>query len=498
MPRTKKELQEAVYRTLPQSLTQPCIVRSKVEDPNVLLERQQLQQTKSIHELSKIRNLNEVPIPGNVIKLPDVELPKMKNILNYIARPAPRTPRTPNGTKSGTYHSYESAQSETVESTPLTDDKVFHSMSNGNESPTGSISKDHELGYEVITKTVTPDAPQIVATPPQEFKEIEPERLPTPPPPEIEEEDHFSLADQIKGTPERSMRNKKKKNRRSHEVHDEMMSPDGSVVSESIASEEIPPPLPPKRLTPSPKKGMSLETQPSFEEEEIEAIPVKNKINSVGDTLEAPLPLPPKREKQSTPAEPREISEKDLMFGSNELIYVAGSSLPIMIEELEEEEYENDTETPSVPPRAPKVARTRTPEPKISFSYTHDPRVTPTRKTSTLSHASLTVQYNDMPLSQDIPADQSPPRTLPRKRAKKTTERNAEDIEHAFETKPAATPRNRSKKRDGYESIKENSYSTLEVHGSGFELETPETLPRKSKQTSEKRTSKPASVGVVL
>merc|ERR1719495_2868218 len=75
MPRPKKELQEAVYRTLPQSLTQPCIVRSKVEDPNILLERQQLQQTKSIHELSKIRNLNEVPIPGNVIKLPDVELP---------------------------------------------------------------------------------------------------------------------------------------------------------------------------------------------------------------------------------------------------------------------------------------------------------------------------------------------------------------------------------------------------------------------------------------
>jgi len=187
-----------------------------------------------------------------------------------------------------------------------------------------------------------------------------------------------------------------------------------------------------------------------------------------------------------------------MTFGSNELIYVAGSNLPIMIEQLEEEECEKEIDTPLVPPRAPKVARTRTPEPKISFSYTHDPRVTPTRKTSTLSHASLTVQYNDMPLSQDIPADQSPPRTLPRKRAKKTTERNAEDIEHAFETKPAATPRNRSKKRDGYESIKENSYSTLEVHGSGFELETPETLPRKSKQTSEKRTSKPASVGVVL
>merc|ERR1712121_215327 len=142
LPRTKKELQEAVYRTLPPSLVQPCIVRSKVEDPTVLLERQQLQQTKSIHELSKIRNLNEIPIPGNIIKLPDYELPKMKSILNYIARtPAPRTPRTPNGTKSETYHSYESTQSETVESTPLTEDKAFHSMSNGNESPTGSINQ---------------------------------------------------------------------------------------------------------------------------------------------------------------------------------------------------------------------------------------------------------------------------------------------------------------------------------------------------------------------
>merc|ERR1712241_281389 len=56
-----------------------------VEDPTVLLERQQLQQSKSIHELSKIRNLNEMPIPGNVFKLPDVPLPKAKTILNYIA-----------------------------------------------------------------------------------------------------------------------------------------------------------------------------------------------------------------------------------------------------------------------------------------------------------------------------------------------------------------------------------------------------------------------------
>merc|ERR1712212_62114 len=48
MPRNTKELGEALYRGLPSSLTAPVVVRSKVEDPTVLIERQQLQQTKSI------------------------------------------------------------------------------------------------------------------------------------------------------------------------------------------------------------------------------------------------------------------------------------------------------------------------------------------------------------------------------------------------------------------------------------------------------------------
>merc|ERR1712123_43745 len=55
---------------------------------------------------------------------------------------------------------------------------------------------------------------------------------------------------------------------------------------------------------------MSLESQPSMEEEEIEAIPVKSKLNTVGDMLDVPAPLPPKREKQSASVEPREITEK--------------------------------------------------------------------------------------------------------------------------------------------------------------------------------------------
>jgi len=229
LPRNKKELHEAVYRTLPTSLVQPCVVRSKVEDPSTLLERQQLQQTKSIHELSKIRNLNEMPVPGNIFTLPDVPLPKVKNILNYIARPPQRSsPRVQNGTR--TYQSYDSEQS-----TPVTEDKPFTPEQ-----------------YEMVS-----DQDQM--TPPP------------PPPPEDEEDDQFNLADQIRGTPERSMKGKKKKNRRSHEIQDDM----------PVESEEVPPPLPPKKFSPSPKKGLSVESQPE-DEEEIEAIPVKGIL-----TLEA-------------------------------------------------------------------------------------------------------------------------------------------------------------------------------------------------------------------
>merc|ERR1712130_22099 len=216
----------------------------KVEDPTVLIERQQLQQTKSIHELSKIRNLNELPIPGNVIRMPDVPLPKMKSILNVIARPAPRSSprRTP---KSETYKSFD-PESGTVESTPLMDDRQLHSP----DCPS-------EDRYEEISTSRT--------------EEMD---LPSPPPPveeevEEEEEDQFSLADQIRATPERSLKKeKKKKNRRS--TDSEALSADSGRMEE----DEIPPPLPPKRITPSPKKGLSLETQPSLEEEE-EAVPVK-------------------------------------------------------------------------------------------------------------------------------------------------------------------------------------------------------------------------------
>ena len=179
-----------------------------------------------------------MPIPGNLFTLPDVPLPKMKDLLSIVARPPQRSPRIQNG-RSQTYLSYDSEQT-----TPITEDKHFVD------------GQDQDERYESLPDQKVQD--RLTPSPP-------------PPPAAIEEDDHFGLADQIRGTPERSMKGgkKKKNNRRSHEIHDDM----------PVDSEEIPPPLPPKKLSPSPKKGLSLEAHPSVDEEEIEAIPVKVTIS---------------------------------------------------------------------------------------------------------------------------------------------------------------------------------------------------------------------------
>jgi len=299
LPRNRKEFTEVLYRGLPQGLTQPCVVRSKVEDLNVLIERQQLQQTKSIHELSKIRNLNEIPIPNDCIKLPDVPLPKMKDLLNIIARPPPRSSpkRTP---KSETYHSFDAPESQTMESTPCTEERMEHSVEETEEESAC------EEGYEAVTAAPAP-VPVPVPVPAPVLAPV-PVVIPSQEEEEEEEEDQFSLAEQIRATPERSLKKemKKKKNRRSADSSSEevvlSVSPVPKLEMEESMEQETPPPLPPKR-TMSPKKAMSVESQPSFDEE-IEAVPVKPPTPSQPDQL----PIPPKREKQSS--QPREMTEK--------------------------------------------------------------------------------------------------------------------------------------------------------------------------------------------
>jgi len=254
---------------LPSMLTQPCIVKTKVEDPQVLLERQQIQQQKSIHELSKIRNLNEFPVPGNLVKLPDVPIPTMKNMLNMIARPPKRR-------QSPSMSSNQVPPSETesnIETSQLEEDE-YSNLDNMEE------------GYEVISRQEPPtESPQV---------EVEP----------------FGLATQIKGTPERNTRSKKKKpdprNRRSQEEKEDT-TPTTTTTTTTSETFETPPPLPPKR---SPHKSMSVESQQSFEAEgspapvkgvltleamngNIQVIKNEAQIGGEGGIQSRPLPAPP-------------------------------------------------------------------------------------------------------------------------------------------------------------------------------------------------------------
>ena len=141
---------------------------------------------------------------------------------------------------------------------------------------------------------------------------------------------------------------------------------------------------------------------------------------------------------------------QEMTLGSSELLYVAGSYLPITIEEAEEEEEECREEPPKPPPRVPKIPACHSAEPKISFSYTHDPRLTPTRKVSTQSQASLSAEgptklaASTRSLNSLAPPSpnysSSTPQTLPRrKRARKDEDKDGDS------SQPVLTPRQKKR-----------------------------------------------------
>jgi hypothetical protein len=229
--RNRQEMKELIYKTiLPESITKPCVVRSRIEDPEVLVQRQELQQNKSIHELSKIRNLNEFPLPLK-FKLPDVPLPSAKDILKAIA------PMSKNG-KGGKQNADPYVGEYTPASTPqtgdlMTDDEMLRYETS---TPGGDTThRDQDFGYEVVDhhSTSAPPQQQHLQQIPSHFRDdiIDHQGGTIA---EVEKEED-SLAEQYKGTP--PLKSKKKKHdRRSHEIPENVQLGD-----------EIPPPLPPKR-----------------------------------------------------------------------------------------------------------------------------------------------------------------------------------------------------------------------------------------------------------
>lgn len=185
IPKNKKELKEIVYnKCLPESLKRPVVVRCKTEDPVLLRKRQNLQQSKSIHELSKIRNLNEFPLPVN-LRLPDVPLPKVRDIIGVIARVPKKNKKAPvvdHEEQSG----YSLASTPALHDRTYTDDEMLrYEMS----SPESMAPREQDFDYEVIEASNSNF----------EFNtEI----------PDDQEESSISVADHYKGTP--PLKSKKK------------------------------------------------------------------------------------------------------------------------------------------------------------------------------------------------------------------------------------------------------------------------------------------------
>jgi hypothetical protein len=236
IPRNKQELKDMLYnKMLPDSLKVPVVVRVCNEDPEVLRKHQEIQQSKSVHELSKISNLNELPLPIN-IQLPDVPLPSLKSLIGVIARVPKKKPK-PNPViehEDNNGGLYSTVSTPNPDRTYTDDEMLRYDMS----TPGGDAShRDQDFGYEVIGESSSPlnarASPQCAQPIPEQYLQ---EDIPDHGSPQsaIEED---SIAEQYRGTP--PMKSKKKKPDRrsqSHEVSDHVQLGD-----------EIPPPLPPKR-----------------------------------------------------------------------------------------------------------------------------------------------------------------------------------------------------------------------------------------------------------
>ena len=62
-------IQENIYATLPKSLKSEVLVRTRVEDPEILKSRQEIVQSKSVGELAQMASLADFPLPTPIENL---------------------------------------------------------------------------------------------------------------------------------------------------------------------------------------------------------------------------------------------------------------------------------------------------------------------------------------------------------------------------------------------------------------------------------------------
>jgi len=273
-----KEL--ASRQVLPDALTKTCLVRCKTEEPAVLQERQQMIVNKNPHELSKIRNINELPMPIKRLQLPDIPLPSAK----YMFRSPNRVRRIDEAcqTVESSFEGFTPVSTpRLLEGTFSEEEALRFEMS----SPESSLlPRDPDFGYEVIEEEREKKANNtIVAESQESFKDgVDAD----------EEDSSVSVADHYRGTPPLKKTKKKRTNSSSQQR--------SSSKEQTYVDEEMPPPLPPKKVLG--QRESSVETTTSFQS--------LTELPGATDSIQSrPLPTPPtpKRTKKA-----KSVSEPDL------------------------------------------------------------------------------------------------------------------------------------------------------------------------------------------
>ena len=95
-----QSLSASLQNTLPRSLREmQLLVSSKCEDPEIMLSRRSLVESKSVAELSKVTSLSDIPVPGFLCKLTSRSLGK----LDFISNVHPKEPQEDSKSASGIY-----------------------------------------------------------------------------------------------------------------------------------------------------------------------------------------------------------------------------------------------------------------------------------------------------------------------------------------------------------------------------------------------------------
>ena len=73
-------LSQSLYGSLPRSLKQDLMVKSRVEDPEVLAERRAIVASKSVSELSQITSISDFPVPKTLSRAFHKSMEKLNGI----------------------------------------------------------------------------------------------------------------------------------------------------------------------------------------------------------------------------------------------------------------------------------------------------------------------------------------------------------------------------------------------------------------------------------